>query len=143
MAILSQLGINETTFYCFLIFLLTFFFLKELLFRPYFAAYEEREKRTKGGESTAKELQAQTLLTRQNFEEQAREINAEIKKIFDESRAKANKESERIVTEARIAAEQALEEARSRLALDIKRAQEQLSLEIPGVALAITKKMLD
>lgn len=143
MAILNQLGINFTTFYCFLIFIVTFFFLKELLFRPYFEAFEEREKRTKGGETSAKGLHLKTNEIKQQFEEEARDLNAEIKSIFDESRSLATKEYEKVVYDARKAAEQVVEETRTRVAKEVKRAQEQLSLEIPGVALTITKKMLD
>lgn len=143
MAILNQLGINHTTFYCFLIFIVTFFFLKEILFRPYYLAFEEREMRTKGGESNAKDLQVKTAAIKQQFEEEARDLNAEIKSIFDESRGLATKEYDKVVYEARKAAEQVVEETRGRVAKELKKAQDQLSLEIPGVALSITKKMLD
>ena len=143
MAILNQLGINNTTFYCLLIFILTFFALKEILFRPYYLAFEEREKRTKGGETNAKELQAKTSQLSLQYEEAARDINSHIKKIFDESRAVAGKESENIIREAKGVADQALESTRAQIAKEIKKAQDQLSLETPGVALAITKKMLD
>lgn len=143
MAILNQLGINHTTFFCFLIFVVTFFFLKEVLFRPYFIAFEERENRTKGGESKAKDLLAKTELAKQQFEEEARDLNAEIKSIFDESRGLATKEYEKVVYEARKTAELFVEETKAKIGAEVKKAQDQMKLEIPGVALAITKKMLD
>jgi F-type H+-transporting ATPase subunit b len=143
MAILNQLGINYTTFYCFLIFVITFFFLKEILFRPYYLAFEEREKRTKGGENNAKDLQQKTTQLKQEFEEEARDLNAEIKSIFDESRGLATKEYEKVVFDARKAAEEVIEETRARVTKEVRKAQDQLSLEVPGVALVITKKMLD
>ena len=143
MAILHQLGINYTTFYCFLIFIFTFFFLKEILFRPYFIAFEERESRTKGGEENAKDPHSKTEELKLQFEEEARDLNAEIKSIFDETRGLATKEYEKVVYEARKQAEQVIEENRSRVSGEMKKAQEQLKLEAPGVALTITKKMLD
>lgn len=143
MAILNQLGINYTTFYCFLIFIITFFFLKEILFRPYYQAFEEREGRTKGGENSAKELQAKTAQLNVQFEEAAREVNSQIKVTFDQARNQAAKEAEKIVSEAKSAAEQIIEDTRAHVSKEIKKAQDQLSLETPGVALAITKKMLD
>lgn len=143
MAILNQLGINHTTFYCFLIFIVTFFFLKEILFRPYYLAFEEREKRTKGGESNAKELQAQTMQLKKQYEDAAREINSQIKIIFDQSRVEGSKETEKIISEAKLSAEKVVEETRSQVSKDLKKAQDQLTLEAPSVALAITKKMLD
>lgn len=143
MAILNQLGINHTTFYCFIIFIITFFFLKEILFRPYYIAFEERESRTKGGEENAKHLLEKTAQLKLEFEEEARDINSEIKSIFDESRGLATKEYEKVVYEARKLADQVVEENRLRVLSEMKRAQDQLKLEAPGVALTITKKMLD
>jgi len=143
MAILNQLGINHTTFFCFLIFVVTFFFLKEVLFRPYFVAFEERENRTKGGENKAKDLLTKTELAKQQFEDEARDLNAEIKSIFDESRGLAAKEYEKVVYDARKTAEQFVEEVKAKIGTEVKKAQDQMKLEIPGVALTITKKMLD
>lgn len=143
MAILSQLGINYTTFYCFLIFVVTFFFLKEMVCRPYYLAFEERERRTKGGEEGAKELQKQTLELQQNFEVEVRQLNSRIKEIFDDSRATASKEVEVILNAGRNGAEQIIQETRSAVSSEIKKAREQMKLEAPGIALAITKKMLD
>ncbi|MEY4617420.1 MAG: synthase chain [Pseudomonadota bacterium] len=143
MAILNQLGINYTTFYCFFIFIVTFFFLKEILFRPYYLAFEEREKRTKGGETSAKDLQAKTAQLKAEFEGAARDLNSQIKATFDQSRTQASKETEAIITAAKAQAEKVIEDTRSHVAKELKKAQDQLSLETPGVALAITKKMLD
>jgi F0F1-type ATP synthase membrane subunit b/b' len=143
MAILNQLGINQTTFYCLLIFLFTFFFLKELLFRPYFSSFLERDKRTKGGESTAKEMLQQAQVLKQQYEEQARDLNAEIKSIFDESRSNGSRETDKILIAAKKAAEQSIEQTRQKVSQEMKKAQDQLVLEVPGVALGITKKMLD
>lgn len=143
MAILNQLGINFTTFYCFLIFGFTFFFLKEILFRPYYQAFEEREKRTKGGEMGAKDLQAKTLMLQKEYELEARQLNSEIKDLFDQGRAQGLKQFDHITAEGRRSAEQIVEDVRIKVAAEVKKAQDQMSVEIPGVALAITKKMLD
>jgi len=143
MAILNQLGINHTTLYCFFIFIFTFLFLKEILFRPYFIAFEEREGRTKGGENKAKDIQTKTEQAKQEFEDEARDVSAEIKSIFDETRGLATKEYEKVIYEARTSAEQVVEETRLRVSVEVKKAQDQMRVEIPGVALAITKKMLD
>lgn len=143
MAILSQLGINYTTFYCFLIFVVTFFFLKELLFRPYYLAFEEREKRTKGGQEGAKDLQKQTLDLHKEFEQEARDLNSQIKNIFDLARSEATKDVEGILASGRKSAEKVIEETRLTVAGEVKKSREQMRLEAPSIALAITKKMLD
>lgn len=143
MAIMNQLGINSTTIYCFLIFIFTFFALKAIVFEPYFKAFEEREKRTTGGEENAKELLLKTQEIKATFEAEAKDLNAEVKSIFDEKRTLAIKEYTKIVTDARSQAEQYIEKTREHINSEVKKASEQLKVEVPGVALVITKKMLD
>jgi F0F1-type ATP synthase membrane subunit b/b' len=143
MAILHQLGINYTTFYCLVIFITTFFILKALVFEPYYNALAEREKRTKGGEESAKAIQQQTQETKAIYEAEARDLNSQVKSIFDESRLLATKEYARAVNEARQNAEHYIEKVREQVGTEIKKASEQLKLEVPSVVQAITKKMLD
>lgn len=143
MAILHQLGINYTTFYCLVIFLFTFFTLKSLVFEPYYNALAEREKRTKGGEESAVQLQEKTRQIKTVYESEARDLNYEVKSIFDESRLLASKEYSRVVAEARQNAEKYIEKVRDQVNSEIKKASEQMKMEIPSVALVITKKMLD
>lgn len=143
MAILHQLGINYTTFYCLVIFLLTFFTLKSLVFEPYYNALAEREKRTKGGEESAQQLLEKTRQIKTVYETEARDLNSEVKSIFDESRLLASKEYSRVVTEARQNAEKYIENVRDQVNSEIKKASEQMKMEVPSVALVITKKMLD
>lgn len=143
MAILHQLGINYTTIYCLVIFLTTFFVLKSLVFEPYYSALAEREKRTKGGEHSAKEILQKTLEVKALYESEARDLNSEVKSIFDESRLLATKEYSQLVNDARQNAEHYIEKVREQVGAEIKKASEQMKLEIPTVAQAITKKMLD
>jgi F0F1-type ATP synthase membrane subunit b/b' len=143
MAILHQLGIDFTTFYCLVIFLLTFFTLKALVFEPYFNAYVEREKRTKGGEQSAHQIQEKTLQIKAVYEAEARDLNSEVKSIFDESRLLATKEYSKAVSEARQKAESYIENVREQVSAEVKKASDQMKLEVPSVALVITKKMLD
>jgi F0F1-type ATP synthase membrane subunit b/b' len=143
MAILHQLGINYTTIYCLVIFLTTFFVLKSLVFEPYYNALAEREKRTKGGEHSAKEIHQKTLEVKTLYESEARDLNSEVKSIFDESRLLATKEYSQLVNDARQNAEHYIEKVREQVGAEIKKASEQMKLEIPIVAQAITKKMLD
>lgn len=143
MAILHQLGINFTTLFCLVIFVITFFTLKSLVFTPYYNAFEEREKRTKGAEDLVKDLQVKTQEVKALYEAEAKDLNAEVKSIFDDKRATANKEYAKIVSDARADAEKYLEKTLEHVNAEIKKASDQLKVEAPSVALVITKKMLD
>ncbi len=143
MAIIQQLGINYSTLYCLLIFIFTFFTLKNLVFDHYYKAYEERENRTKGGEVQAQDLLIKTAELKAQFESEAKDINAEVKSIFDEKRAEAQSVYSKIVESAKEEADKYIAIAREHINSEARRASEQLKVEAPSVALVITKKMLD
>ena len=101
MAILQQFGINETFFYQLVIFLIAITSLSLLVFKPYLAALEQRENRTKGGEELAHELHRASADLRAQYETRAREVSGQIKSIYDDYRSQASKEQEHIVSRAR------------------------------------------
>lgn len=143
LGILSQLKINSSTLHFLVLFLVTFFALKAIVFEPYFAAFVERERRTRGSEDSAKELHQEIQTVKAHYEVEARDLNSEVKSIFDENRKAASAEYNRVVTEARKNADTYLEKMREQISAEITKANNQLSGEIPSVAQAITKKMLN
>lgn len=142
MEMLQSLGINQTVFFQFGIFAITFFILTFGLFTPYVHALEERQERTKGGEAASEELVQKTSVLRQEFETKARTISTQIKTIYDEHRAHAQREYDRIVSEARQQANSLLDLARGNIAAQVKDAELKLKGEIPAVANVITSKLL-
>lgn len=142
MAILNQLGINQSLFLHLIIFIFAYVVLAKFLFGPYFRALEERDKRTKGGEDLAAELHKQADDLRTAYEQKARQVSSEVKTIFDEYRTDASKEVDGIVTRARADSQKLVEEARSRVTVEIADAERKLRDEIPGVIQTITTKLL-
>lgn len=142
MEMLNALGLNHTAFLQFAIFSVTFFILTFGLFSPFAKALEERQERTKGAAAASEELVQETQQLRARFETQARSINAEIKSIYDESRAEGLKESERILSAAREQANGIVEKARANVASQVAEAQRKLKDEVPVVANAIAAKLL-
>ena len=69
---------------------MTFFFLKELLFRPYYLAFEERERRTRGGQEGAKDLQKQTLELQKEFDKVEKSNFSKYCKTFEEAQETVN-----------------------------------------------------
>lgn len=142
MTLLSALGIDQTIFIQFGLFAVVFFFLTFFLFKPYAKALEQREQRTVGGEAAAEETVRRAAELRQRYEVRAREVSAEIKKIFDNYRAEASQESEKIVSKARTQAQQMIEQGRSKLTEDLGAARARLKEEIPVLSQAIVAKLL-
>ncbi len=142
MDIFGQLGINATAAIQFLFFAIALIFLSKVVFGPYAHALEERERRTKGGEELAQEFQGKSVELQTTYETKSREVNAEIKAIFDGSKAAANKEYETIVSATRAEAEKLISQNREKITTSVARAATDLKSQTNVVAMAITSKLL-
>ncbi len=142
MAVLDQLGLNQSFFIQFLIFSFAYLALSKIVFAPYVKALEIREEKTKGGEDLAFEFQKKSQDLRNRYEAKARQVSGEVKTIFDEYRQQASHEYERIITKARSESQSLIESARQKVAIEINAAQTQLKSEIPLVAQEMTRKLL-
>ncbi|RYZ85581.1 MAG: hypothetical protein EOP04_15640 [Proteobacteria bacterium] len=142
MEIIHQLGINQSAFIQFAIFISIFFFLNAYVFTPYYKALEERENRTSGGEDLAAEFQKKTTDLQTEYQAKAKDLSAKIKSIYDAQRAEAAKEYEVIVTKARGEATGLLETNDRAIAQSIQSTAAALKAETTNVAVAITQKLL-
>lgn len=142
MSILSQLGVNDSFIYQFIIFILIFSFLAIYVFSPYTQALSKRVDKTKGGEELASELQLEAQALRSEYESKAKEISKQIKTIFDNYRAEAKKEYDAIVLKAKLDSQKIIEDTRGRVTVEMAEAQQKLKEEVPALAQAINKKLL-
>lgn len=142
MEIIQKLGINATVFFQLGIFILAFLFLKQLVFNNYIKAFEEREKRTRGGEELADELSKQTEDLHSSFEVKAQEINKKINSIFAEQQLAADREFDQIVTKAKVDSSQMIEINRKKLNEELRVEGEKLKGEVAEFSKLITNKLL-
>lgn len=141
--ICKQIGINQTAFIQFAIFILTISFLRYVVFGPYTKAMSERKHRTKGGEDLAVEIHKKAGELHAEYELKAKEINSQIKEIYDHSRTVAMKDYDLIVEKARNEANALIEKNRTELENKIRSTAEQLKTQTSTVALVITNKLLN
>lgn len=142
MDIFHQIGINATAIIQFVIFAIALIFLSKVVFDPYAHAFEERQKRTKGGEDLALEFQKKSIELQSEYEVKARDVNGKIKDIFDASKAEANKQYEGSVGVAREDANRIISENRNKLTKAVEQAAQELKSQTTMVAMAITNKLL-
>jgi len=109
--------------------------------KPYLAALSEREKRTVGGEELAVRLVEEANDLQDRYESKAREINAQVKGLYDQSRTAAQKQSDQVVDSARKEASTLLDQARTVITSEIQTARKTLSAEVPAVGSAIASKL--
>lgn len=141
--ILRSLGLNETVYPQFAIFIVLFLFLRYLVFNPYLKAYEERRRRTVGSQDVAKEILADIAVREEQYSKEAKDINARIKVIFDEKRTLASKETNAIIAEAQTVAQEKLNKGKKELNDTYSKAKEQLKTFVPELGQTIKQRLLD
>ena len=141
MEILSSLGVDSTFWIQLVCWIISYLALSQLVFKPYMRALHEREKRTFGNEEHAARLIQESHDLQGQYEQRAKNVNAEIKNAFDASRSEAMKEYDKLVQAARDQAQRTLEQSRTTLSQQIQTARQQLSAEIPAVSAAIASRL--
>ena len=140
--ILTSLGIDYTLKYQFIIFFFAFLSMKFIVFGPYLRAYNERVKRTVGGQEEAESLLGDADAKEQEYSEQAKKLNGQIKDIFSEQNAKAKKEVEQIMAVAKKEADSDMEAARKELEESVNMARKEMEGHIPSISENIQKKFV-
>lgn len=141
MEILLQLGANQTAFIQFVLFIVAISFLTVVVYNPFFKAYDERLKLTKGADQVANETQDEAKKLEQIYQVRAREINGKIQNIFDSSRKQASESSAMILNQAKEAATQSTEKSRADIASQKQKAEQLAQSISEEVAGEITKKL--
>lgn len=142
MDLLSSLGITPVAGFQFLIFVGLLTFLSLYVFSPYVHAFEERQKRTKGGEVLAEEYQHKTTELQSAYQDKAREVHGHISAIFQRNRSEALADYDKIVNQAKKEAQSLIENNRQGIAKVVQQTSDDLRSQTTSVALAITNKLL-
>jgi F-type H+-transporting ATPase subunit b len=141
-AILTGLGVNQTIWIQLILFILTYLILANLVFKPYQSALNERHKKTLGGEDVTKKLIFETQELQARFERKARQVNEEIKSVYDLARAEAARRQTEILDAARKESSDLIQKTRENISGEIKRARETLHAEIPAISSMIATRLI-
>lgn len=142
MELFTALGINSTLFVQIGVFLVTFIFLKYILFDPYFAAFEERSRKTIGQVDEAEKYIAEARSLEDRYSSQAKKINEEYKAIYDQTRSEAIKIYEGRVLAARNLAKEETESAREKISQYAEAAKKEIKNELPQISELISSRLL-
>ena len=142
MEILLQLGANETAFIQFILFVIAISFLTVVVFGPYFKAYDQRHKLTKGAEQVANEAQDEAKKLTQIYQLKAREINEKIKAIFDSSRQDATQAATTVIEGAKVEITKTTQAAMAQIETQKQNAAQQAKTISSEVSAEITKKLM-
>ena len=137
MEILLQLGANKTAFIQFVLFVVSIGFLTLYVYGPYFKAYDERLKRTKGADTVAKEAADEAKNLALIFQTKARETNEKIKSVFDHKKNEAGLLSAEILSAAKTTAEKNIAAAR----VDIENQKTKAQVDVQSLASEISAQL--
>jgi F-type H+-transporting ATPase subunit b len=142
MELLHALGINETVLPQLLIFLYAYIILYFLVFKPYLAAYNVRKEATVGSQENAQQIALETKDLHFKYEQKAKEINHQIKSIYDNARREAGKLQEEIIQKARAEADLLMKQNRTELTKAVGQTRDELKKTIPDLSQAISNRLL-
>lgn len=123
-------------------FLVFWFLLNKLLFKPYLWILEERERKTKGARAEAAQLADTAARLKAEYEKAIADATAEAQAIKDTLRAEAARVRDQILNQAREEAAQRLHAARDALQRELQRAREQGAREAEIIAREMAEKIL-
>lgn len=142
LGVLDQLKINNSIWLQLACFLVTYFFISNLLIKPYFQAYLNRQSRTVGNQElaikTAEEAEAEFA----KYQERARAINLEVKNIFDNARKTAVVEQDQLMSTARGTSQKKIDAGRAEIIKETTRARQEILNEVGEISQLIRVKML-
>jgi len=141
MEILLQLGANETAFIQFALFIVSISFLTIFVYGPFFKAYDQRLKLTKGADQVAYETQDEVKKLESIYKSKAREINEKIKNIFDASKKEASESAQTIINGAKAQSTQAVDQARVAIEKQKKAAQADSAQMVQEISTQIVQKL--
>jgi F-type H+-transporting ATPase subunit b len=123
-------------------FLALWFVLAKLLFKPFIALLEEREKRTEGLKATAASLTAEAERLRADYESAIRKANEDGVAVKEIILQEARRTRERLLAEARAQAADRLAAAREEIQKQLRRGREEAVQEAAAIARQMAEKIL-
>lgn len=142
MEMLRSLGIDSTIIIQFFLSMIAYFVLSRLIFKPYFAAYQERYNRTAGSEDISNKINEETSVLESEYEENAKALNFKIKNIFNEEKKVAIKSQESILSDAYLKAEELKKNSMLKLEESKSKILSELEGEVKPLADLIKEKVL-
>lgn len=137
------LGLNFTFFIQLILFIIGCSFLNQLVFVPYFEAYQKRLKETSTTDNSFLEYEKKTEEIEKKYQDSARKINETIKDVYEKNHEKSLQECQHLVGDARQMVQQQMKKEKEEIESQQKIARSHLKAEMPSVVAEISKKMLE
>jgi F0F1-type ATP synthase membrane subunit b/b' len=141
--ILKSLGLNETVVPQFFIFIATFIFLNYFVFNKYLAAYQERRRRTVDSKDVDNEIQTAINSREAEYSREAKEINEQIKAIYDQSKKESQEIVNKTISEAQAQHQEKIADGKKSIDAAVSAARAQLKNSVPEIGQMIKQRLLE
>lgn len=121
---------------------LLFSILSYLLFEPVRTLLEKRRQRVVDDQETAKREKQDAIAYKEAYDKKLREVDKEAQEILNAARKKAMQNEARIVAEAKEEAARMIERANAQIALEKKKALDDMKQEMIAIASLMAGKVV-
>ncbi len=140
--ILEQLELNSTFFLQFAVFVVLYFVLSAVYFKPFLKLIEHRRKKTIGDLEEAERILARANAKLNEYQQKITSDRLRTREEFDRLIAEAKKEETLILSHARDEARKITQQTQENLAKQKAQMKSELSAEVEGLAQMISEKLL-
>lgn len=137
-----MISLDYSVFYQIVIFVVLWVILRRVLFRPYLAVLEERERGTSGAHHDIEALESEGARLKAEYEEQLARAQAAGNAVKEAILQEARRQRERIISQAREEATVLLEKVRGEVQAQLEKERQRAMAEIGEVAGEMVSKIL-
>jgi len=141
-AILDQLGLNQTYFVQFALFMAAFFLLGQFYFKPFLKLIEARNKAIHSNRAEADLAVAKARDMLETYQSQIRSERLQAKKQLEDALAEARKEEEKVIGAARAEARDIALSAAQELSKQEAQIRANLANDVEAMAAQLSSKLL-
>ncbi len=123
-------------------FLILLFILKRLLYKPFLAKMEERTRTIQTALDEAKAARAEAQKQQEDNEARLRAAYAEAAAVREQALKEAGEESRKHIAAAQAQSRKMVEDTKSQLDAEVRRAREELRREVGDLAVAVAEKLV-
>jgi F-type H+-transporting ATPase subunit b len=123
-------------------FLILLFILKRLLYKPFLAKMAERTSTIQAALDEAKAARAEAQKQQEDNEARLRAAYAEAAAVREQALKEAGEESRKHIAAAQAQSRKMVEDTKSQLDAEVRRAREELRREVGDLAVAVAEKLV-
>ena len=139
----SIIDLDATFFVQLLIFVIAFFMLRSLVFKPVMTLFDAREEAIDGARVDARRMEKEAADKAGTFDEEMHKVRMDAGHERDRLRADGQRLERQLLEKVRLETQETLSAAEARMASEAAKVRNEIRATIPGLAQDIASRLLD